>query len=81
METCPMVHKELERIFRQWCIRHGIMNVLAPLPSTREEAERDLRILEWALNGNAPSPEMEERMSKLKQLCAEPALGACGRTE
>jgi hypothetical protein len=32
-----MQHKELEQIFRQWCIKQGILKVQATPPATREQ--------------------------------------------
>lgn len=63
-----MNHKELERVFRQWCIKQGLLEGAARTPATPTEAERDLHILEWILDGAPPAPAVQARLAELRAL-------------
>lgn len=67
-----MNHQELERVFREWCLRHGILEGPPNQPTTPAEAERDLRILEWVLDGRTPSPSVAARLAELRALASQP---------
>ena len=71
-----MNHRELERVFREWCLRHGVLDRPAVRPATAEEAARDLRILEWVLDGRPPSPEIAARLTELRALAGRSVSAA-----
>lgn len=66
-----MNHKELERVFRQWCIKQGLLEGNGRTPTTPVEAEHDLHILEWILDGAPAAPPVAERLAQLRALAGE----------